>query len=368
MSKEVFLERLIDNLKNALAFGKKSFIGIDIGLSSIKVAQVQKKKNGSYKLTKFSTCVIPEGALIEDEVHNEDDILEALREVLEEVGVDNCDCCIGLSGPSTFARRLQLAGGTEEEINDQVMWEAEQYIPFDIDEAILSHHVFGQNEGGGMDVLVVAAKKQIVDTFKELVEKVKVKVKVIDLHSLAVINVFDLISSKELKKDCSYIVMDIGAQKTSLVIFRNGRIIFVKEMEIGGLMVTEEIQRQMGVNYSEAEDLKTNVDENGNLPEEVVDIIDEVLDTIFSDVKKTIDFYLTSSSDESLTACYVTGGCTLLPGLIEGIEALLGMEIKILNIFDGIEYDKKNIDEDDLENIAYRGVAALGLAMRDLSL
>lgn len=368
MSKEVSLANLIDNLKDMISFGKKSFIGIDIGLSSIKIAQIQKKKSGSYKLVRFSSCLIPEGALIEDEIHNEEDILDALREALEEVGLDNCDCCIGLSGPNTFARRLQLAGGTEEEINDQVIWEAEQYIPFDIDDAVLSHHVFGQNEGGGMDVLVVAAKKQIIDTFKELVEKVKLKVKVIDLHSLAVINVFDLISSKKLKKDCSYIVMDIGAQKTSLIIFRNGRIIFVKEMEIGGLMVTEEIQRQMGVNYSEAEDLKTNVDENGNLPEEVVDIIDEVLDTIFTEVKKTIDFYLTSSSDESLSACFVTGGCTLLPGLIDGIEALLGMEVKILNVFDGIEYDKRNIDEDELENIAYRGVAALGLAMRDLSL
>ena len=82
------------------------------------------------------------------------------------------------------------------------------------------------------------AKKQIIVTFKDLVEKVNIKVKVIDLHSLAVINVFESISSKELKKDSSYIVMDIGAQKTSLIIFRNHRIIFVKEMEVGGLMVT----------------------------------------------------------------------------------------------------------------------------------
>ena len=90
---------------------------------------------------KFSSCLIPEGALIEDEVHGEEDIIEALK-ALDEIRVENCDCCIGLSGPSTFARRLQLTGGTEEEINDQVMWEAEQYIPFDIDEAVLSHHIF----------------------------------------------------------------------------------------------------------------------------------------------------------------------------------------------------------------------------------
>ncbi len=89
MSKEVSLGSLIENLKDILDFGKKSFVGIDIGLSSIKVAQVQKKKNGSYKLTKFSSCLIPEGALIEDEIHNEDDIIEALKEVLEDAGLEN---------------------------------------------------------------------------------------------------------------------------------------------------------------------------------------------------------------------------------------------------------------------------------------
>ena len=311
---------------------------------------------------------IPEGALIEDEIHNKDQLEEVIKDATNEIGVENSDCCIGLSGPSTFARRLQLAGGTDEELRDQVMWEAEQYIPFNIDDSVLAHHVFGRNEGGGMDVLVVAAKNEIVDNFKEIVEKVNLKVKIGDLDSLAMINVFEVISNQQLKKDASYIVMDIGAQKTNLVIYKNNRIIFVKEMDIGGLMITEEIQRQMGVNYSEAEDLKTNIDENGNLPEEVLDIIDEVLESFFAEVKKAIDFYLTSSSDESLTSCYITGGGTLVPCLIEGLEAFLGMNVNVMNIFDKVDYDKKNIDEVDLEEIAYRGVVAFGLAMRDLSI
>ena len=368
MSKKVSFEKIVNNLKEAFRFGSKSFIGVDIGLSSIKIAQIDKRKNGNYKLIDYVSIDVPEGALIEDEIHNQDQILEALKEAINEIGVENSDCCIGLSGPSTFARRLQLAGGTDEELKDQVMWEAEQYIPFNIDDSVLAHHIFGRNEGGGMDVLVVAAKNEIVETFKDIVEKVNLKVKVIDLDSLAMINVFEVISHQKLKKDCSYIIMDIGAQNTNLVIYKNSRIIFVKEMDIGGLMITEEIQRQMGVNYSEAEDLKTNIDENGNLPEEVLDIIDEVLENFFAEVKKTIDFYLTSSSDESLTSCYITGGGALVPGLIEGLEALLAMDVNVINIFDKIDYDKKNIDEVDLEEIAYRGVVAFGLAMRDLSI
>lgn len=368
MSKKVSLEDILGHLKDIFRFGSKNFIGLDIGLSAIKIAQIKLKNNGKYKLLNYYSMDIPEGALVEDEIHNEEEILSSLRESLLEMGLEKSDCCIGLSGPSTFARRLQLAGGTEEELKDQVLWEAEQYIPFNIDESTLSHYVFGQNEGGGMDVLVVAAKNQVVDNFKTLVEKTDLKVKVIDLQSLAITNVFEVVMGSYLKKDLSYIIMDIGAQNTNFVIYRNKRVIFVKEMDIGGLMITEDIQRHMGVNYSEAEDLKTNIDENGNLPEEVLEIIDEVLDNFFNEIKKTIDFYLTSSSDESLTSCHITGGCALIPGLVDGLEALLGMNVKVLNIFEKIDYDPKNIDELDLEDIAYRGVCALGLAMRDSSL
>ena len=368
MSKKVSLENTLSNLKDIFRLGSKDFIGLDIGLSAIKIAQIKFKKNGKYRLLNYYSMDVPEGALVEDEIHNEEEILNVLKESLLEMGLENSDCCIGLSGSGTFARRLQLAGGTEEELKDQVLWEAEQYIPFNIDDSTLSHYVFGQNEGGGMDVLVVAARNQVVDNFKTLVEKTDLKVKVIDLQSLAITNVFEVVMGSSLKKDLSYIVMDIGAQNTNFVIYRNKRVVFVKEMEIGGLMITEEIQRQMGVNYSEAEDLKTNIDENGNLPEEVLEIIDEVLDNFFNEIKKTIDFYLTSSSDESLTSCHITGGCALVPGFVDGLEALLGMSVKVLNIFEKIDYDPKNIDELDLEDIAYRGVCAFGLAMRDLSL
>ena len=132
-------------------------------------------------------------------------------------------------------------------------------------------------------------------------------------------------------------------------------------------MITEEIQRKMGVNYFEAEDLKIIGDENGNLPEEILEIIDEVVENFFSEIKKAIDFYITSTSDESLETCYITGGSSQIPGFLEGLEALLGIPVSMLNPFDVFQYSEKKFDEEQIKEISQRGVEALGLALRGAS-
>ena len=202
--------------------------------------------------------------------------------------------------------------------------------------------------------------------FKELAENAGLKVKIMDLNVTALINVFNLVMGEKVEGlDESWLLLDLGAQKTSFIIYKNGKVQFVKEMNIGGVMITEEIQRQMGVNYEEAEDLKNNGDENGNLPEEILEIIDDVVESFFSEIKKTIDFYISSTSDESLVGCLLTGGGALVPGLIEGLEALLGVDVSILNPFEAIEYDEKGVHEDQINDIAYRGACAIGLGLRE---
>ena len=135
---------------------------------------------------------------------------------------------IGLSGPNTVARKLQLAGGTLEEIEDQVSWEAEQYLPFPIEDSTVSFHVFGENEGGGVDILVAAAKNDVIQNFKALVEKTKLRAKIIDLNMIAATNVFEHVMKEKIDESTggSWILLDLGAQKTQFVIYRNNAIAF----------------------------------------------------------------------------------------------------------------------------------------------
>ncbi|MDO9183691.1 MAG: type IV pilus assembly protein PilM [Bacteriovorax sp.] len=367
MAKKSIANTIKNKVSDAFYFGPKGIIGIDIGLSAIKMAEVLKQSDGSYKLNNYAVINLPEGTIIEDEIQKEDEILKALNAGLKELGSSNHFACIGLSGPNTLIKRLQLAGGSQEEIEDQVLWEAEQYLPFSIEEGNISFSLIGENKGGGVDVIIGAAKKSVVNAFKELVERSSVKVKIVDLCAAATINVFESVMGNQPQiQSKTWIIMDLGAQKTQFMIYKNGVMVFFKEISIGGLTITEEIQRQMGVNYNEAESLKIHGDGNGNIPEEIVEIINQVFDTFFAELKKTIDFWITSTSEETFDGCILTGGGAQIPGFSETLQDLLETEIQILNPFNTMAYNKNNISEDMINDIAYRGVCAIGLAMRSM--
>jgi type IV pilus assembly protein PilM len=362
------ISNIVSGIKDALSVSGGSVVGIDIGLSSVKVAEVScDKDKENWVLTKYASVPLPEGSIIEDEIQKEEEIVDAIDRAIKEAGITAKIASIGLAGPNTVARKLQLAGGSEEEIEDQVVWEAEQYLPFEIEQSTVSFHVVGENEGGGVDVIVAAARNDIISSFKNLVEQVNLKVKVVDLGLVAVTNVFELVMEEKIEDiSQSWLLIDLGAQKTEFIIYKNGMIAFTKEMNVGGVMITEEIQRQMGVNYDEAEDLKITGDGQGNLPEEILEIIDDVVEAFFSEIKKTIDFYISSTSDESMMGCLVTGGSALIPGIIEGLEALLGVEVSVLNPFDIFGIEIEDLSEEKKKEIQYRGCSVIGLAMRQV--
>ena len=361
-------------LSSVLVFFKKIFevegtelIGLDIGHSSIKAIKLL-KKGSTYKLTHYSFLPLPELSLIEDEIHKKDEIIEILKNVISGLNIQCENICFGFFGQNTISIRLQLPGGTKDEIEDYVYWEAEQYLPFPIDESVFDYSVVGENEGGGVDVIIVAMKKILLLNFKEVIKEAGVKLKVADLAPIALSNIFEYSLKDELGEgddNSSWLFLDIGSQKTEYVIYKNGMPIFTKELQIGGDMVTEEIQRRLSINYLEAEDLKVNLSNGESSPEEVSTIAKEVTAMLLEEIDKTMKFYVSSRSDHSLVACYVTGGSVQLPDILEGLSTVLEVDVSVFNPFRAIEYDKKKFTEEDLGEIAYKGAVALGLAMRE---
>ncbi|MGB0453862.1 MAG: type IV pilus assembly protein PilM [Bacteriovoracaceae bacterium] len=345
--------------------GGGSLIGLDIGSSAVKVVELAKKGKKGFKLNKFGMVALPEGAIVEDEIIKDEEVVEAIKEALSAAKISSKNICLGLYGPNTLTRRLQIEGGTEEEMEDQVEWESEQYLPFSIDEAKLDYYVVGENDGGGQDVIIAASKEEVYESYLDLLKPLKLKPKVVDLNVIAVTNVFSHILGDRIDESVdSYMILDIGAQSTKFIIYRAGVIAFAKEIAVGGMMFTEEIQRQMGVNYLEAEDLKIVADDQGNLPEEVLVIISQVLEVVVGELHKTLDFYITSSSDDSIVACYITGGAVRTPGLMEKIEEVFGFQVELINPFETIAINEKAFDEDEIDEIAHIGLASIGLGMR----
>lgn len=338
-------------------------VGLDIGAHSIKVCEVSGSP-GKVKVDKFGVFQLSEAALIEDEVQKPSEIVDGILAAFKQAGIKSKVVCLGLYGPNTMTKRLNTPEGTKEEIEDHVLWEAEQYITFGADESMIDFHILGENEGGGKDALVAAAKTDVVDNFSEIIKSAKMTVKVVDLNVIALSNIFEEIAGDNLEEySQGTLLMDFGAQSTKIVIYKRGGPIFTKEIPIGGGLITEEIQRQMGVSYEEAEDLKTTQDENGNLPEEILNIINAQVDQQVAEIRKNINFYVTQGSAEKVSYCFVTGGSSLLPGMIDKLSVVAGVPVERLDIFSAVKIDEKKVGQ-NLEQLAAISPIVIGLAMR----
>lgn len=342
-----------------------SIVGVDIGAHSIKVCEVG-GSIGKLKIERFGTFMLSEAALIEDEVQKPSEIVDGILEALKSAGIKSKSVCLGLFGPNTMTKRLNVPEGTKDEIEDHIMWEAEQYITFGAEESQISFDIIGDNEGGGKDAIVAAAKTEVVENFSTLLKNAKLGVKVVDLNVIALSNVFEQCAGDDLEEySQGTLLLDFGAQSTKIIVYKRGGPIFTKEIAIGGGLITEEIQRQMGVSYEEAEDLKTSTDDNGNLPEEIMSIINIQLEQQISEVRKNINFYVTQGSAEKVNFCFITGGSSLLPGLAEKLTATTGIDVQRLDILKSFKIDERKIDNPD--HFAAVAAVVIGLAMRKIS-
>jgi len=347
-------------------FEKGELIGIDIGLSAVKVALLSIPKKNRYIVQHYTSIPLSEAAIIEDEVQKPEEIIQALIDCISNAKIKKKICNLGMDGPNTMTKRLQVPDGSKEDVEDNVMWESEQYIPFGADESEIEYSILGKIESDDVvDTIVVAAKISVIESYIELIKSADLIVKNVDLNVLAINNMFEVVVGDRLQEysDVGTIIIDFGAQKTTVMVYKDGGPILTKEISVGGVLITEEIQRQMGVSYEEAEDLKTHGDANGNLPEEIVAIIQDQIDTQMAEIKKVLNFFIAVGSSEQAGACFVTGGSCRLPGLVETLQELVGLEVEILNPFEVIEYSK-NIDESDIDEIATSGLVAIGLGLR----
>jgi type IV pilus assembly protein PilM len=355
------LKEQLDDLLGKLNPG--SIVGLDIGAHSIKVCEVSGSP-GKFKLERFGLYTLSEAALIEDEVQKPSEIIEGVSEALTNAGIKSKTICLGLFGPNTMTKRLNVPEGNREETEDHIMWESEQYITFGADESQIDFFILGENEGGGNDALVAAAKSEVIDGFIDLLREAKLNVKVVDLNVIALSNIFEEVMGPDIEEYSEgTLLLDFGAQSTKIIVFKRGGPIFTKEIPVGGGLITEEIQRQMGVSYEEAEDLKTTTDENGNLPQEILNIINIQLEQQLAEVRKSINFYVTQGSAEKVNYCFITGGSSLLPGLAERLSEVSGLPVERLDVFSKIKIDESKINVNLGELNAILPVV-IGLAMR----
>jgi type IV pilus assembly protein PilM len=330
------------------------------------VAVLEKQGKNKYFLKHFGSSALPEASIIDDDVQRPEEVIHGIVQAIEKSGTKSKLVCFGMFGPNTVVKKITVPDGSENEVEDQILWEAEQYIPFGADDAEITFQLTGVNDAGGKEAIVVASKVDVTNNFIKLIKETGYIVKVVDLNVLALTNIFEVIMGDEAQERYSdgTIIIDFGAASTKVIVYRKESPIMTKEINIGGVAVTEEIQRQLGVSFQEAEDLKCNGDQAGNIPEDLLAILDIHFENLMGEIKKVLNFYILAGSAEKANYCFITGGSAQLPGLKDILKDAIEMEILVLNPFESITYDTKKLRPEIIDSLSFTLPVAMGLALR----
>lgn len=355
------ISRYFDRLKKS---GRKPLIGVDIGLSSVKVCKLV-PKGASYTLERFAIEPLSEAVIIEDDIQKPSEIADAISAAMKSAGIKpKSSCAVGVSGMNTLVKRLSIPMGSKQEVEDNVVWEMEQYIPFSADDAQISHFSLGDLDKHNKDILACAAKASNIEALQELVIQAGLIPKVVELKVFSLCNYFEVMMNKrrDILKQRNLLI-DFGAQTTKVVLLENEIPLLTKEYSLGGVNITEEIQGQMGMRYEEAENLKVSWKPIGSVPENIVPLFEEHIHQQIEELRKILNFYL-SSNEDPIIGCFITGGNSQLPGLELALSKMTGTEVYFMDPFDFIGKGRKKYEQEKIEDISARGTTAMGLAMR----
>lgn len=344
----------------------KNLVGVDIGTSGVKVCQVRESRKG-LGLVRLGFVPLGPQVIVDGQVMDQGAVIEALQRVFSEAKIRQKECAISVSGQAVIIRKITVPMMTEAELNEQIQWEAEQHIPFDIKDVQVDYQVLRRRpEASQMDLLLVAAKRDQIEDYAQLARNAKLKPVVCDIDSFTVQNLFEY--SRGLPQDQTIVLINVGASLSSLNIVSNGASAFTREIANGGNVITEEIQRQLGVPFDQAEAYKCGGDPSGPsggmVPQQVVQIIEAVTDSIAAEIQRSLDFYMATSGEGEISRIYVTGGTANLAALGAAVQRRARVPVEAWAPTEKIFVEAREVDANMLQSRAAQLAVALGLSLR----
>ena len=347
-----------------MAAGKNA-IGLDIGSSSIKLIQLKETSKGIH-LVNFDMALLPPEAVVDGALMNFTAIVEKIRELLRVHRIRFKECALSISGHSVIIKKISLPEMTEEELQESIQWEAEQYIPFEIKDVEVDVEILNPKAGQGqMDVLLVAAKKEIINDYVSVAMEAGLKPVVMDVDTFTIQNTFEL--NYGFPPNEVIALINIGASVININIVANGITTFTRDIGMGGQMLTEEIQKQLNVSYEEAEHYKTGGEgtiSSSSIYREVQRLSERVSETLVTEIQRSIDFFAATTINADISRIYLSGGSSQIPALIRSLERRLEVPVELVNPFKNIVVDPKKFDFDLLQRMAPMAAVAVGLGLR----
>ncbi len=355
---------------------KNQLIGLDIGSHSIKLVEIEDSKKGRV-LRNFGIIGLPQNAIVEGSIKEMEIVSSAIKNLFKHLKIKNKNVASSISGYSVIVKKISISQRSDAELEATIPDEAEQYIPFDISDVNLDYEVLpsavgaaegekGDKEGEKediMDIMLVAAKKDIVEDYVSLLQLSNLNPAVLDVDAFALQNAFEI--SAEETSGC-YAIVNVGAEELGINAIKEGVSIFTRDSSYGGSQITEAIMSKFDVSHEEADRIKlggVKMDQERAAMEE---IFTSVVSGWVQEIKRALDFLGTTYPDESIEKIFVTGGSCRIPGFQKYLEMETDIPVEELNSFASLQISERVFDPKYLGYMAPQAAVAVGLASRSV--
>ncbi len=350
-----------------LPFLKKKavrLLGLDISSTSVKLLELS-KAGDSYRVESYGVEPLPPNAVVEKNINDIEGVGEAIKRLVDRTKAGSKTSAVAVSGSSVITKIIEMeAGLSDDELESQIQVEADQYIPYPLDEVAIDFEVQSEVEGNPehVQVLLAACRSENVDMRQDVLEVAGLDLKVVDVEAYAVERAYELIEEQlEFGNDGETIAMvDIGATMTTLSVMDNGKTVYTREQLFGGKQLTEEIQRRYGLSVEEAGLAK----KQGGLPDDYEsEVLEPFIDAVVQQVARSLQFFFSSSQYNDVDYIVLAGGTSAIPGLPEIVQEKVGTPAIVANPFTNMSLASR-VSATALASDAPALMIACGLALR----
>ncbi len=340
----------------------KTTVGLDIGSHSVKVVELT-RSGKTMKLSRYAVVELAPGTVVDGEVVNRDHLVSSIGDAITKAGIKPKAVNSAVSGRSVIVRRIPMEKMTEAQARQAIHWEAEQHIPFRVDEVSIDFKIINEEAGPGqMEVLLVAAKKEVIHLHRGLIQAAGLRTASVDLEQFALLRAYQYAYNPS--EDECVTILNIGADNTNLVIAKSGVPSFNRDLAIGGTRFVEAVQRFLGFDYETAEGVL-----RGNLPEgvsaeDVKNAVSSVVQELSTSVRRSFISFQASGESTRIDKMYISGGCSLMPDLAAILSEQHGLPVERFSPFKSIQVEPGLVSEEEQPGLDALLSVATGLALR----
>jgi len=343
-------------------------IGLDIGSSTIKVVELKVGRKGT-RLVHFGIEPLAPQVIVDGAIMDHGAVVEAIGRLKHALGLTSKLCATAISGHSVIVKKIQMPPMGKDELGDQIPLEAEQHIPFKRDEVDIDHQVVTpRNAQGQMEVILVAAKKEMIADTIQVIRDAKLQPVVMDVAAFSVQNAYEAAYGTP-SAAAPVALIHVGNAITHVNIIAGGISVFARDVTVGGAAFTEEIQRRLHLGHEEAEAFKIALGEPvaegaAAVPAGVAPIVDEVAESTAAKLQRSLDFFLASAPEVVLSRVYLSGGSVKVEALVRHLKVRAKVPVEILDPFKKTVIDPARLDAAFVRAHAVDAAVAVGLALR----